>query len=988
MKKSNTQRALWLAFTAAAALVSVWTAFNCTSEVSSLDSGVADGGKLCNTNADCKVTETCRNHACVPAGICSKQADCKEGEDCVSGRCVQVADGGTDAGETPDGSSGCQDKQDCDPGYDCNPLTHGCEAVAIISVDPADLLNFGAVSYGEEKTLPVTITNKGKLPLQISGYEITNPAGNNCFSITAGGDLVKIEPDKFHVVQITYKQNGSFADEGKLRIASNDKDKGIYSLTLKSSYKGLPKFAIVDPTTQDKLYPLPGDGYQYYVDLGYVAQGTLKHMVVGIKNITDGDAILSLDDFTAQNTPKNTFSVVFRDGADPVTSTPLPTPVQANPLSHLFLAQGALVYMHVDYDAKNKADSDGQDYKLATNDDDINASGNKGNNVITMKLVARTMSSKIEVIPTDLDFKTVQKGDSAKKTVTISNKGDSDLNILATSGIKNTSSGTFYSTNPSTLDRTIHGHSDFAIEVVFSPTALTTENNYLVIDSDDADTPHIEIPLKGTGIDPTLFVSTTPAIQGVPPVLDFGSVARGSKVTGLVTVSNTGFGDLLLNDIALTQGVIEYYKITNMKLNGNDATLPVTLKEQGADTLSYNIEFTSDSIGTITASMKFDNSDMKHKDYTIYLAALVQNNLGENCQNGDQCSTGFCVDGVCCNNACDQACQRCDDISHKGFCMGVTSGPDPNGVCQTSSPTTCGQTGNCKGSGLCELWAEKTICASAKCTDSILNLAHECDGEGTCLDAGDQNCSPFGCSGGQCKNQCNSVLDCATGFSCNTTLHVCLKNDGQQCGGDTECYNNKCCSGYCRNLQADDNNCGTCGTVCQQIHAVNHCVSGACNPTCTSGFASCDSNKNNGCEYDLSTYVNSSGTAENLGSRPGEEHCATALFCLVDASRVEFANTSGHQSKWYRARVTDTSGCDTNNSHRVTFNVPSGVTYDIKFYSPLGALMQSGSVSGASQSFTISKYKVEFDYWIEITFKSGTTCSSWTLKDEYNSCLE
>src|SRR4051794_2508881 len=34
--------------------------------------------------------------------------------------------------------------------------------------------------------------------------------------------------------------------------------------------------------------------------------------------------------------------------------------------------------------------------------------------------------------------------------------------------------------------------------------------------------------------------------------------------------------------------------------------------------------------------------------------------LGETCTSADECDSGFCVDGVCCNTACDGQCQACD----------------------------------------------------------------------------------------------------------------------------------------------------------------------------------------------------------------------------------------------------------------------------------------------------------------------------------------
>src|SRR5215468_7265535 len=34
--------------------------------------------------------------------------------------------------------------------------------------------------------------------------------------------------------------------------------------------------------------------------------------------------------------------------------------------------------------------------------------------------------------------------------------------------------------------------------------------------------------------------------------------------------------------------------------------------------------------------------------------------LGQACGMGTQCESGFCIDGVCCDRACDGQCEACD----------------------------------------------------------------------------------------------------------------------------------------------------------------------------------------------------------------------------------------------------------------------------------------------------------------------------------------
>jgi hypothetical protein len=61
---------------------------------------------------------------------------------------------------------------------------------------------------------------------------------------------------------------------------------------------------------------------------------------------------------------------------------------------------------------------------------------------------------------------------------------------------------------------------------------------------------------------------------------------------------------------------------------------------------------------------------------------------GELCGAGSECSSTFCKDGVCCNNACDGQCRTCET----GTCVNVTRRPDPPDCYGTM---TCNAAGKC-----------------------------------------------------------------------------------------------------------------------------------------------------------------------------------------------------------------------------------------------------------------------------------------------------
>lgn len=63
--------------------------------------------------------------------------------------------------------------------------------------------------------------------------------------------------------------------------------------------------------------------------------------------------------------------------------------------------------------------------------------------------------------------------------------------------------------------------------------------------------------------------------------------------------------------------------------------------------------------------------------------------LGEACGVPNECTSGFCVDGVCCAEACEGECAACDSA---GSCTPHSTGTDPDAECDG---------GVCDGAGLC-----------------------------------------------------------------------------------------------------------------------------------------------------------------------------------------------------------------------------------------------------------------------------------------------
>ncbi len=63
--------------------------------------------------------------------------------------------------------------------------------------------------------------------------------------------------------------------------------------------------------------------------------------------------------------------------------------------------------------------------------------------------------------------------------------------------------------------------------------------------------------------------------------------------------------------------------------------------------------------------------------------------LAEGCAANSECASGFCVDGVCCNTACDDQCSICNPPGNLGYCAGQLTGDDTASSDPCTGAHTC-----------------------------------------------------------------------------------------------------------------------------------------------------------------------------------------------------------------------------------------------------------------------------------------------------------
>jgi hypothetical protein len=169
--------------------------------------------------------------------------------------------------------------------------------------------------------------------------------------------------------------------------------------------------------------------------------------------------------------------------------------------------------------------------------------------------------------------------------------------------------------------------------------------------------------------------------------------------------------------------------------------------------------------------------------------------VGVSCTVNAQCTTGSCVDGVCCASAACGGCQSCAVPGSLGACSPLAK--------LTEDPrSSCVGTMACDGAGHCAEANGNTCqstsdCLSGFCVDGVC-----------CETACDQQC--FACNTAfQLRGMCRPLTggtDLNAAVSCGGSSSrapgptpdqaVCLLNDGQPCAMAAECVSGQCSTFY------------------------------------------------------------------------------------------------------------------------------------------------------------------------------------------------
>ncbi len=98
---------------------------------------------------------------------------------------------------------------------------------------------------------------------------------------------------------------------------------------------------------------------------------------------------------------------------------------------------------------------------------------------------------------------------------------------------------------------------------------------------------------------------------------------------------------------------------------------------------------------------------------------------GQPCLIAADCTSGHCVDGVCCSSDCTDVCRSCNVAGAPGFCVPLPGESVDPGVCDAMH-------GACGGACACGSNGECLRADGDACTGSGQCASHHCGGSGTC----------------------------------------------------------------------------------------------------------------------------------------------------------------------------------------------------------------------------------------------------------------
>jgi len=205
------------------------------------------------------------------------------------------------------------------------------------------------------------------------------------------------------------------------------------------------------------------------------------------------------------------------------------------------------------------------------------------------------------VVPASLAFGSVTVNQASPQTFTITNTGNSDLNVNSI-GYSNAAFTGDWSTG-----KIVPGGSK-TVPVTFKPTAATAYSGTITVNSDRTNTTAVNtVSVSGTGT-----AAITRIVSVSPASLAFGNMAVGQEKKDTFTIKNTGTGELNVLSIQYPSAVFTGDWPGGKIAPGGSKTVTVAFKPTAATAYSGTVTVNSDSTSVLGNTVSVNGTGMAY----------------------------------------------------------------------------------------------------------------------------------------------------------------------------------------------------------------------------------------------------------------------------------------------------------------------------------------------------------------------------------------
>lgn len=263
---------------------------------------------------------------------------------------------------------------------------------------------------------------------------------------------------------------------------------------------------------------------------------------------------------------------------------------------------------------------------------------------------------------TGVDFGEVPVGAMQMAQLEIANHGSDVLELYMVEIIgRNGGTNLTVSLPTRTMTATIASLTSIVATVELNAVTPGEVDAFVRIRSNDRANRTFDVPINALVTQPDVGVS--------PLAIDFGVTPRGWSLMQRIEVTNNGYGNLLVNNVARVLGSSELYTIQNLP------ALPAMLRHN--ERMGFEIEFRAEAVATFNGTIGIETNDPDTEFVEVSLTAQ-----GASCEVGCPIANGTptCAGGECAIGACNLGWYDTDQSAATG-CECAEIGRDPGAFC-------------------------------------------------------------------------------------------------------------------------------------------------------------------------------------------------------------------------------------------------------------------------------------------------------------------